>query len=131
MATFIDRLHCFTRSRHAIRSNEDVTEVREGDEGKGVRRDVDTLSTIVPPGRRSMIIATWGLLDVNAFEDVIIRIMHILASTNLEPVEAITACGFVGKFHGLDEQGKAMILRFPEELLKVCNAGKALVTGGT
>ena len=47
----------------------------------------------------------------------------------IEPVEAISASGFAGMLKGFDDDGKAMILRYPEELKKVYEAGRTLVTG--
>ena len=47
----------------------------------------------------------------------------------IETVEVIAASGLMGALSGFDEKGKAIILRFPEELKKAYQAGKALVTG--
>jgi len=49
--------------------------------------------------------------------------------SRLEPMEAISSSGFAGLLKGFDDNAKAMILRYPEELEKVYQAGRALVSG--
>jgi multimeric flavodoxin WrbA len=79
--------------------------------------------------RRAMVIGTWGYHSMDTYDDVIERIILSLLSFNIVTVEAISACGFAGMLNGLDDKGKAMILRFPRELEKAYQAGKSLVTG--
>ena len=55
--------------------------------------------------------------------------MFILKIHQVETVEAISACGLIGKLRGLDENGRAILLKYPGELEKVRNAGRALVLG--
>lgn len=82
-------------------------------------------------GKRGMVIGTYGSPFVDSFYDSVIEnVMYKLVSFGIEPVEALSACGFFGVLGGLDDKGKAMILRFPQELEKAYQAGKSLVTGG-
>jgi len=55
--------------------------------------------------------------------------MSIMYGRGIEPAEALSACGFEGMLHGLDDKGKAIILRFPEGLEKAYQADKSLVAG--
>jgi len=81
-------------------------------------------------GKRGMIIGTYGSPFVDSFYDSVIeKVMYLFVSFGIEPVEALSACGFLGVLGGLDDKGKAMILRFPKELEKAYQAGKSLVTG--
>lgn len=80
-------------------------------------------------GKRGLVIGTWGAAILDAFDSVVERVMNMLNNRGIEPVEALSACGFEGVLHGLDDKRKAMILRFPKELEKAYQAGKALVTG--
>jgi multimeric flavodoxin WrbA len=81
-------------------------------------------------GKRGMVIGTYGSPFVDSFYDSVIeKVMFILTNFGIEPVEVLSACGFVGVLGGLDDKGKAMILRFPKELEKAYQAGKSLVAG--
>jgi multimeric flavodoxin WrbA len=81
-------------------------------------------------GKRGMVIGTYGSPFVDSFYDSVIeKVMFILVNFGIEPIEVLSACGFVGVLGGLDDKGKAMILRFPKELEKAYQAGKSLVTG--
>jgi len=83
----------------------------------------------VGAGKRGMVIGTWGAAGVDIFDFAIESALSILHGRGIEPVEALSACGFEGMLHGWDDKGKAMVLRFPEELEKAYQAGKSLVTG--
>ncbi|HEY87017.1 MAG TPA: flavodoxin family protein [Dehalococcoidia bacterium] len=81
-------------------------------------------------GKRGMVIGTYGSPFVDSFYDSVIeKVMFILTNFGIEPVEVLSACGFIGVLGGLDDKGKAMILRFPKELEKAYQAGKSLVAG--
>ena len=79
--------------------------------------------------KRALVMGTWGYPYPDSFDSEIEKIMRILHAYGIEPVEALSACGFEGVLHGLDDKGKAMILRFPQELEKAYQAGKALAAG--
>jgi multimeric flavodoxin WrbA len=79
--------------------------------------------------RRAMVISTWGYPYVDTYDYLIDRIILSLLSFNMVTVESLSACGFAGMLNGLDDKGKAMILRFPREVEKAYQAGKSLVTG--
>jgi hypothetical protein len=76
-----------------------------------------------------MVIGTWGYTNVNMYDHIIEQICTLLNGHRIEPVEAISASGFSGMLEGFDDEGKAMILRYPDEMRKVYEAGRALVTG--
>ena len=99
LCTFFDRWYCLTREK-------------------------------LGAGKRGMVIGTWGAPDVGVFDLTIERILESFVGTwGIEPVEALSACSFEGVLHGLDDKGKAIILRYPKELEKSYQAGKSLVTG--
>lgn len=79
--------------------------------------------------KRGMVIAGWGGPSPDAYDHLIEHVMFILAIHQIETVEAISACRLIGKLRGLDENRKAILLRYPEELQKIYQAGKALVSG--
>ena len=85
--------------------------------------------TLIKTPKPAMLIATWGYPYVDAYDDMMERIMTNLNQYNIETVEAISACGFIGLFRGLENNRKAVILRFPKEMEKAYQARKALVTG--
>jgi len=99
-ATFLDRIHCFRMPRPKLK-----------------------------PGRRGMIIGTWGLPHTEAYDKIMDRIMKLFQMTNIEVVEAISATGFVGALRGFDDRRRAIIRRFPHEMEKAYQAGRSLVTG--
>ena len=76
-----------------------------------------------------MVIGTWGHPNTEDYDAYIEKVINILHSNRILTVEALSAGGFEGILHGLDEEGKAMILRFPKELEKAYQAGKSLVIG--
>jgi len=84
---------------------------------------------ILKPGRRAMVIGTWGYPYVDTYDHVTAEIIMRLHVSGVETVEAISACGFVGMLRGLDDKRRGLILRFPKELEKAYQAGKSLVTG--
>lgn len=102
LATFFDRWDCFVRFNQA---------------------------NWLKPGKRGMVIGTWGLADADVYDDVMENIMLLLHVHGIEPVEAISAGGFEGMLHGFDDKKKAMVLRFPKVLENAYQAGKSLVTG--
>jgi multimeric flavodoxin WrbA len=102
LATFLDRWHCFRRP------------------------DLDTR---FGSGKRAMVIGTWGYPYPDTYDHIIENIIDLLQGFHIITVEALSACGFHGILYGLDESGKAMILRYPGELEKAYQAGRKLITG--
>jgi len=80
------------------------------------------------PGKRAMVIGTWGFPATDTYDYVIEYVMRYLGAHGFTTVEAISACGFEGLLHGWDENRKAIILSYPRELEKAYQAGKGLVT---
>ncbi len=80
------------------------------------------------PGRRAMVIGTWGYPHIDTYDHVIEDVMLYLNMHRVVPVEALSACGFEGLLHGLDEKRKGRIAQFPEELAKAYQAGIGLVS---
>jgi len=112
LATFFDRLDCERRY--------------------DTNKDGITPTRLIKPGEKTgMIIGTWGYVNkaVDVYDHIIERMSILLHGHRIETVEAISACGFAGMLHGFDEQHRAIILRYPEELKKVYDAGRALVLG--
>jgi multimeric flavodoxin WrbA len=109
LSVFFDRLDCFRRyDAHADRI---------------------TATRLLKPGRRGMIIGTWGYTNVTTYDHVVEKMATLMNGHRIEPVEALSASGFAGLNRGLDDDGKAMILHYPEELAKAYAAGRALVAG--
>jgi multimeric flavodoxin WrbA len=81
------------------------------------------------PGKRGMVIGTWGITDADVYDEIMEHILLFLHIHLIEPVEAISVGGFAGMLHGLDDKRKAMVLRFPNVLEEAYQAGKSLVTG--
>ena len=79
--------------------------------------------------KRAMVICTWGYFAPDTYDFVMENVINILNSRKILTVEALSACGLAGMLNGLDDKGKAMILRYPNEIEKAYQAGKALVTG--
>ena len=102
LATFFDRWDCFVRFKH---------------------------ENWLKPGKRGLVIGTWGLADADVYDEVMEHIMLLLHVHGIEPAEAISAGGFEGMLHGFDDKKKAMVLRTPKVLEKAYQAGKSLVTG--
>jgi multimeric flavodoxin WrbA len=80
------------------------------------------------PGRVALVIGTWGYAYDDTYDHIIENIMVILKLHKVETVEALSACGFEGILHGLDEKRRGVIAKFPKELKKAYDAGAALVT---
>jgi len=107
LSLFLERLYCEKRGRKRTR-------------------------LFKPGGRkRAMVISTWGIRseNVDVYDHVIQKIITLLKVRFMETVEAISADGLSGKLHGSDDNGKAMILRYPDEMKKAYRAGKTLITG--
>ena len=102
LSTFLDRWDCFERFK---------------------------LQAKLKPGRRAMVIGTWGYAYIDTYDHVIENVMVVLKLHKIETVEALSACGFEGILHGLDEKKKGIIVKFPDELHKAYQAGIGLVKG--
>jgi hypothetical protein len=76
-----------------------------------------------------MVIGTWGYPSPDTYDFIMEKIMIVLKLHHFETVEAVSACGFEGMLHGFDEQGKAFVRRFPEEMRHAYEAGQGLVRG--
>jgi len=112
LAIFFDRLDCERRF--------DTSEDRV------------TPSRVIKRGEKTgMVIGTWGYVNdnVDVYDHIIERMIILLNGHNIEPVEALSSCGYSGMLHGFDDDHKAMILRYPEELKKAYQAGQALILG--
>jgi multimeric flavodoxin WrbA len=101
LSTFLDRWDCFERFK---------------------------FQPSLTPGRRAMVIGTWGYPHIDTYDFIIHNIMIILKLHSVEAVEGISACGFEGMFHGLDDKKRGVIARHPEELQKAFEAGVGLVS---
>ena len=84
------------------------------------------LTSCLKPGRKSMVIGTWGYPCIDTYDHVIENIISILNLHKVETVEALSACGFEGMLHGLDAERKGVIARHPKQLKKAYEAGCAL-----
>ncbi len=102
LCTFLDRWDCFERY---------------------------LLKPSLKPGRRAMVIGTWGYPHIDTYDHVIEDIITILNLHQVETVEALSACGFEGILHGLDDERRGVIARFPKQLKKAWDAGAALANG--
>ena len=80
----------------------------------------------VGEGRRAMVIGTWGTSDIQAYDNIVEVVINRLNTFHYNVVEAISACGFAGLLSGLDEEGKGVIKRYPEEMKKAYLAGRNL-----
>jgi putative NADPH-quinone reductase len=112
LATFFDRLDCERRF--------------------DTHEDRVTATRLIKPGEKTaMVICTWGYVNdaVDVYDHIVERMMVLLHGHRVETVEALSACGFAGMLHGFDDDHRAIILRYPEELKKAYEAGRALVTG--
>ena len=76
-----------------------------------------------------MVIGTWGYPKIDIYDHHIMRIIGVLNVHHVQTVEAISASGFEGILHGLDENKKGIVLRNSSGLQEVFKAGKCLVTG--
>jgi multimeric flavodoxin WrbA len=102
LATFMDRLNCFERFKYRV---------------------------ALESGRRALVIGTWGVAKVDAYDHVIENVILTLNEHQIETVEAISVGGLEGVYDGIDANKKAIALRFPREVEKVYQAGRSLVTG--
>jgi hypothetical protein len=66
---------------------------------------------------------------VDAYDHVIENVILTLNEHQIETVEAISVGGLEGVYDGIDDNKKAIALRFPREVEKVYQAGRSLVTG--
>ena len=107
LSTFLDRWDCFER----------------GSRIEGRFR----LTHAIKPGKRAMIIGTWGYPHIDTYDHVIENIISIVNLHLIQPVEALSACGFEGILHGLDENKRGVIAKLPTELAKAYQAGIGLV----
>ncbi len=103
LSTFLDRWDCFERFK---------------------------FGASMKPGRRALVIGTWGYPYIDTYDHVMENVMLVLNMHKVETVEALSACGFEGILHGLDEKRKGTVAQFPAELRKAFEAGVGLVTGG-
>jgi multimeric flavodoxin WrbA len=101
LSTFMDRWDCFERFKFGAK---------------------------LQHGRVALVIGTWGYAYDDTYDHIIENIMVILKLHKIETVEALSACGFEGILHGLDEKRRGVIAKFPKELKKAYDAGAALVT---
>lgn len=101
LSTFLDRWDCFERFK---------------------------FQPSLKPGRRAMVIGTWGYPYDDTYDFIIQNIMIILKLHGIETIEGLSACGFEGMLHGLDENKKGVIAQHPDQLKKAYEAGIGLVT---
>ena len=101
LSTFMDRWDCFERFKFNAK---------------------------LQTGRVALVIGTWGYAYDDTYDHIIENIMVILKLHKIETVEALSACGFEGILHGLDEKRRGVIAKFPKELKKAYDAGAALGT---
>jgi len=102
LSTFFDRWDCFVRAKHQ--------DPRQWD-------------------KRGMVIGTWGFSTIDSYDDIVENMMILLKMHGIETVEALSACGFEGMLHGLDENRKGVIAQYSELMKKSFDAGVTLVTG--
>jgi len=102
LATFFDRWDCFVRFKY---------------------------EAWLQPGKRGMVIGTWGVTDADVYDEVMENVMLLLHMHRIEPIEAISVGGCEGMLHGFDDKKKAMVLRSPNVIENTYQAGKSLVTG--
>jgi len=84
------------------------------------------LKSCLQPGRLAMVIGTWGYPHLDTYDHVVENIISILNLHKVETVEALSACGFEGMLHGLDEKRTGVIARYPQQLHKAYAAGRSL-----
>lgn len=87
------------------------------------------LKNTLKHGKRAMVIGTWGYPAIDIYEHHVMRIIGVLNVHQIQTVEAVSASGFEGILHGLDENKKGVVLRNPSGLKEVFEAGKCLVVG--
>ena len=126
LAVLMDRLDAFHRAKPKATSTEALLSEKRSQRFQDV---LTMYSTLIDSPKRAMMITTWGYPYIDAYEDTMERVMNTLSQFNIEVVEAISACGFIGLLRGLDEKRNAIIIRFPHEMAKAYQAGRSLVTG--
>jgi len=87
------------------------------------------LKSALEPGRRALVLGTWGYTEINTYDHVIENMISILGLHHIQAVEALSGCSFEGKLHGLDENRRGVIGQHPELLKIAFDAGVSLVTG--
>ena len=87
------------------------------------------LKSSLEPGRLALVIGTWGYTALNTYDHVIENVISNLNLHHIETVEAISACSFEGMLHGLDENRKGIIAKYPDKLKDAYDAGISLVKG--
>ncbi len=102
LSTFLDRWDCFERFK---------------------------FQPSLKPGRRAMVIGTWGYPYDDTYDFVMQNIMVVLKLHGIETAEALSACGFEGMCHGLDTNKKGVVAAHPDQLKKAFDAGVGLVMG--
>lgn len=89
------------------------------------------LKSSLKPGRVAMVIGTWGYPYIDTYDHVMESVISTLNLHKVETIEALSACGFEGILHGLDEKHRGVIAKYPKQLKKAYDAGKALVGHGS
>jgi len=79
--------------------------------------------------KRALLIAGWGGPGAENYDHIMEHVMFILKIHQIETVEAVSAGRLIGKRRGLDEDRRAIMSHYPEELEKIYRAGQNLVTG--
>ncbi len=102
LSTFLDRWDCFERFK---------------------------FEPSLKKGKRALVIGTWGYPYDDTYDFVMENIMVILKLHGIETAEAVSACGFEGMFHGVDENKKGVVAKHPDQMKKAFDAGVGLVTG--
>jgi len=87
------------------------------------------MATPPKPGRRGMVVATWGSLNTRVYEHVTDHVIQNLFLRQISTVELVIGCGFVGMYSGLDENYKGIATHFPKIMEMTYLAGRSLVTG--
>lgn len=87
------------------------------------------MATPPKPGRRGLVVATWGSLNTRVYEHVTDHVIQNLFLRQINVVETVIGCGFVGMFSGLDENYKGIVSHFPNIMRMTYLAGRSLVTG--
>lgn len=82
-----------------------------------------------PKSRRGMVIATWGSLNTRVYEDITDHVIYNLYLRQINVVEMVIGCGFVGMYSGLDENYKGIASHFPKIMEMTYMAGRSLITG--
>jgi len=81
------------------------------------------------PGRRGMLVSTWGFNDPGCYDHVLDAMTQKLKFRQVEVVEVLGVSNVAGMLSALDDKGEAIIRHFPDEMAKVFAAGRTLVSG--